>query len=247
MEDQYKRAAEIIINSKNCISLTGAGISTESGIPDFRSAGGLWEKYDPMKYAHINSFRRDPEEVWGMFFDLTDLTRNAKPNPAHISLAKLEEMGILKGVVTQNIDNLHQEAGCKNVIEFHGNANYLECLDCKSRYDSKEFKVDRIIPRCLNCGAILKPSVVFFGEMIPQDALWRSEHLAISADSVLVIGTSAVVYPASGIPYTAKANGATIIEMNLERTSLTSSITDIFIEGFVGSTLPVLFSHIKGL
>ena len=128
-----KEAAAILKKSSYVIALTGAGISVESGIPDFRSAGGLWDKYDPMVYAHIDSFRRDPVKIWNMLFEMIDLTKNAKPNPAHIALAKMEERNILKGIVTQNIDNLHQEAGSRNVIEFHGNAHHLQCLDAATR------------------------------------------------------------------------------------------------------------------
>lgn len=243
--DQNSEAAGIIISSKNLIALTGAGISVESGIPDFRSAGGLWEKYDPMEYAHIDSFRRNPVKIWDMIFDLVALTRNAKPNPAHIALAELERMDYLKAIITQNIDNLHQAAGSGNVIEFHGNASRLECLHCGAEYGADEFEATGKPPACGKCNEILKPSVIFFGEMIPQRALVDSQLYAEGADAVLVIGTSAVVYPASNIPYIAKQRGAKVIEMNLEETGLTGSITDVFIQGSVGSTLPRLVDRVR--
>lgn len=233
-------AAGIIKNSHYMIALTGAGISVESGIPDFRSAGGLWEKYDPAVYAHIDSFRRNPEMIWDMLFEMIDLTKNARPNTAHLALAELEKKGMLKALITQNIDNLHQEAGSVNVIEFHGNAHRLECLVCHHEEPVESPDFGKKPPKCPKCGQIMKPQVVFFGEMIPPDALMESQMLANSADVILVVGTSAVVYPASSIPYIAKQNRAKVIEMNLERTALTGSITDVFIQGRVGETLPRL-------
>ena len=240
MDDNILKAAEIIRKSKKMIAVTGAGISVESGIPDFRSAGGLWDKYDPAIYASIHSFMRMPEKVWDMIFEMIDVTEGAAPNSAHLSLAKLESMGLLKAIITQNIDNLHQEAGSKNVIEYHGNAKRLVCLSCGDEYDASEFDISaREIPRCQNCEKILKPSVVFFGENIPMNALIESQKFAEAADVVLVVGTSAVVYPAASIPRTAKGRGAALIEFNLERTEL-STFADIIITGSAGKTLPDL-------
>jgi NAD-dependent deacetylase len=247
MDNPFKEAARIVKESNHLIALTGAGISVESGIPDFRSAGGLWEKYDPAEYATIEAFRANPVKIWDMIFDMTDITRNAKPNPAHEALAKLEKMDRLKYIITQNIDNLHQAAGSSRVIEYHGNASRLECLSCSSSFPVDEFELTGTPPECFQCGAILKPSVIFFGEMIPRDALIDSQALAESSDAVLVIGTSAVVYPASSIPYIAKQRGARIVEMNLEQTGLTLSITDVFIQGRVGETLPKLLECLDEL
>jgi len=245
MDPHLQTAAEIIRQSSYVIALTGAGISVESGIPDFRSAGGLWEKYDPAVYAHIDSFRRSPEMIWDMLFEMIDLTKNARPNPAHIALAEMEKKNILKAIVTQNIDNLHQEAGSTNVIEFHGNAHHLQCLHCGHEEPVTSADFGGKPPRCPKCKTIMKPRVVFFGEMIPQDALMESQMLANTADAILVIGTSAVVYPASSIPYIAKQNRAKVIEMNLEHTGLTGAITDVFIQGRVGETLPRLLELIE--
>ena len=248
MKELYKKAAAIIKNSKNLIALTGAGHSVESGIPDFRSPGGLWDTFDPEEYAHINSFKRNPEKIWDMIFALRDITDNAKYNAAHKALALLEEKGYLKAVITQNIDNLHQQAGSKNVIEFHGNATRYECVKCGSEFSTDEISIKgKKPPRCGKCDFILKPGFVFFGEMIPPMALSESQRLAGSADAILVIGTSAVVYPAASIPYMAKRNGAKIIELNIEKTGLTSSITDVFIVGLVGTTLPKLLEHVEAL
>jgi len=240
-----RAAAEIIKKSNYLIALTGAGISVESGIPDFRSAGGLWDKYDPSVYAHIDSFRRSPVMIWDMLFEMIDLTKNAKPNPAHIALAAMEKKRILKGIVTQNVDNLHQTAGSVNVIEFHGNAHHLECLSCRHEEEVTSPDFGGKPPRCPKCREIMKPKVVFFGEMIPQAALMESQMLANSADAILVVGTSAVVYPASSIPYIAKQNRAKVIEMNLEHTGLTNAITDVFIQGRAGETLPRLLELVE--
>ena len=246
MTIELAKAAEIIKKSKNMIALTGAGISVESGIPDFRSAGGLWDKYDPAIYASIYSFKSMPEKVWEMIFEMIEMTDNAKPNPGHTALAELEKMGLLKAIITQNIDNLHQEGGSRNVVEYHGNAKKLECLKCSKDFSPEQFNVHiKEVPVCPDCEKILKPSVVFFGEMIPHDALFNAQKYAEKADVVLVVGTSAIVYPAAGIPAIAKSNGAKIIEFNLEETELTHDITDVFIQGPAGETLPALAELLK--
>jgi NAD-dependent deacetylase len=185
-----------------------------------------------------------------MLFDMIDLTRKALPNPAHRALAELEETGFLKCVVTQNIDNLHQAAGSVNVIEYHGNVSRLECIHCGAVYGDSDYNVDEIVekrvpPLCTGCMGVLKPSVVFFGEMIPRDAMILSETEAQEADLVLVIGTSAVVYPAAGIHLIAKQHEARIIEFNTESTELTRYATDIFIKGRAGTTLPELVKRVR--
>jgi NAD-dependent deacetylase len=250
MDNDIARAAEIIAKSKYAIALTGAGISTESGIPDFRSAEGLWQKYNPAEYASIQAFHSRPEKVWKMLFDMVDLVAGARPNPGHVALAELERLKILKCIITQNIDNLHQEAGSINVIEYHGNVSRLECLPCSKVYPEGAFDRDdlirqKIAPRCKNCNSILKPTVVLFGEMIPEEATYNAGEAAKEADVVLVVGTSAVVYPAAGIPLIARQNNAVIIEFNTERTALTGYATDIFIQGQAGTTLPDLVRLIK--
>jgi NAD-dependent deacetylase len=246
MNDNLKEAADIIKVSRNCIAFTGAGISVESGIPDFRSAGGLWDKYDPSIYANIESFIKDPEMVWDMIFEMINVTVSAEPNDAHKSLARLEELGLLKGIVTQNIDNLHQRGGSKNVIDFHGNSAQLECIKCQNTYNTEHFLVENNeIPYCLNCRAILKPSVIFFGEIISDLALVKSSEMAEKADVVLVIGTSAIVYPAASIPITAKRKGAKIIEVNIEETELSIGISDIVLQGKAGEIMPQLLQLIE--
>lgn len=241
--DSIERAATVIKDARRGIALTGAGISVESGIPDFRSAGGLWSKYDPMEYATISAFRANPEKVWQMLREMEELVVNARPNPAHYAMARLEEMGKLLAVITQNIDNLHQMAGSKDVIEYHGNSATLSCLRCGMRY-SREEKQKEHIPRC-KCSMVLKPDVVFFGEPIPVDAMQRSFKLAASCDLLLIVGTSAVVSPANTIPGVAKQAGAKIIEVNLEPTHLTDSITDVFVQGRAGEVLPKIVERVS--
>ena len=239
MNDKINEAADIILNSSSMIALTGAGMSVESGIPDFRSAGGLWDKYDPAIYASIDSFIKKPVMVWEMIFDMVKIVQGAKPNPGHKALADIEAAGLLKCIVTQNIDNLHQEAGSKNVIEYHGNSSTLICTKCGMKYSSKDFDVSKkVIPECKDCKKFLKPDVIFFGEAIPQKAMKDSELFAREADVVLVVGTSAIVYPAASIPIVAKQKGAKIIEINIEETELTKTIADVHISGKSGEVLP---------
>jgi len=243
MKGDIERAAAQISRARRGIALTGAGISVESGIPDFRSAGGLWSKFDPMEYATISAFRANPEKVWEMLREMESLVVNAKPNPAHYAMAKLEQLGLLKCIITQNIDNLHQLAGSKDVIEYHGNSSTLSCIRCGRQY-TREEKQSEHTPRC-DCQMVLKPDVVFFGEPIPVEAMQRSFKMAASSDLLLIVGTSAVVSPANTIPGVAKQAGATIIEVNLEPTHLTDSITDIFLQGKAGEILPALVAKVE--
>jgi NAD-dependent deacetylase len=245
MKASIKSAAKDIANSHKTIALTGAGISVESGIPDFRSAGGLWSKYDPAEYADISAFRSNPAKVWQMIKDMMELVLGAEPNPAHIALAELEKMGLLKAVITQNVDGLHQRGGSREVIEFHGSNQWLVCLACGYRQESASFSFEDIPPRCPQCNSILKPDVVFFGEPIPWEAQNRSFEQARTSDLVLVVGTSAVVYPAAGIPTLAKQNGAKVVEINMEPTPLTGFVSDYLIQGSAGTILPQIVEEIK--
>jgi NAD-dependent deacetylase len=169
----------------------------------------------------------------------------AKPNPAHIGLAELERMGLLSSIVTQNVDGLHQAAGSKNVIEFHGTHRTLSCLKCSTKIDGTSLELEDLPPRCSRCSSLLKPDVVFFGEAIPWEAQVISLKESKSCNAVLVIGTSAVVYPAASIPYTAKEKGAIIIEINKESTPLTQEISDYLIRGSAGEILPAIVEEVK--
>jgi len=231
LSNEIQVAAEIIRNSKYTVAFTGAGISVESGIPPFRGEGGLWNKYDPI-ILDLNYFSQKPQESWpaikNLFFDFFG---EAKPNVAHIGLAKLEQKGLLKSIITQNIDNLHQEAGSKTVYEFHGNARQFVCMDCGKIYQRDNITLDEKAPRCLknNCNGLLKPDFIFFGEGIPTKAYQESINAANTAEVFILIGTTGEIMPASQIPHLAKQNGAKIIEINIEESSFTQNITDVFI------------------
>ncbi len=230
MTDSYKEAASIIKNAGHVVGFTGAGISVESEIPPFRGEGGLWSKYDPT-LLEISNFLSNPTESWRVireiFFDRFVI---AKPNEAHFLLAKMEEVGLLKSVITQNIDNLHQLAGSKTVHEFHGNSQRLICLDCPEIFFVADIDLAIIPPKCKSCGGLLKPDFIFFGEAIPEQAHAMSVKEANRADVFILIGTTGEVMPAAAIPHLAKMNGATIIEINPEKSNYTDTITDIYIQ-----------------
>ena len=227
--NNYKKAAEIIKNSRFPIAFTGAGISVESGIPPFRGPTGLWSKYDP-KILDIDFFMSNPETSWKYIKEIFyDYMGNTQPNDAHKFLAWLENIGKLKGIITQNIDNLHQAAGSKKVIEFHGTASKLVCTSCKRKFPSNTISLDTLPPLCPECQGILKPDFVFFGEPIPHEAFEESIRMCENTDCVLVIGTTGEIMPASQLPILAKQNGAKIIEINIEPSNYTNSITDIFL------------------
>ena len=244
-EDKIIReAAETVRLRRNAVALTGAGISVESGIPAFRGTQGMWEKYDPMEYATIGAFLRDPEKVWTMLSEMLAIFSRAAPNSAHFGLADLERMGVLRSVITQNVDGLHQAAGSRRVIEYHGNAEELVCLSCWSRYPSREKILEGIPPRCM-CGNVLKPNLVLFGEPIPWTAQEDAETEAGSCGVLLVIGTSAQVTPACDIPRLSKKNGAVIVEINPEETPLTYSVADLHVREPAGRAVPLLLSFLR--
>jgi len=228
--DPVREAARLLRGRRDAVALTGAGISVESGIPAFRGSQGLWGKYDPAEYATIGAFLRDPAKVWRMLSEMTSLCGGAAPNPAHAGLAELEAIGVLRAVITQNVDGLHQAAGSRQVIEYHGNMESLVCIACWKQYPTRERLADDVAPAC-DCGEILKPNVVLFGEPIPWLAQERAEEEARTCGVLLVVGTSAQVSPACDIPRIAKKAGATVVEVNPEETPLTASVTDVHIPG----------------
>jgi len=247
MEDLIKKAAKDLAASKGVVALTGAGISVESKIPPFRGKGGLWEKIDPMEYAHIDAFKKNPAKVWNVLLkDMKEIIDKAIPNDAHKGLARLEELGILKTIITQNIDGLHQMAGNTDVIEFHGTYAWHRCMDCKNRCKSSRIDLTNIPPLC-DCGGIYRPEVVFFGEIIPPEHLWRSRQLASDCDLMLVIGTSATVQPAALMPHIAKESGSKVIEINPEETPLTGSISDYLIMGNAGEVMGSIITELERL
>ncbi|MCD6117568.1 NAD-dependent deacylase [bacterium] len=224
-------AAAKIINAQRAVAFTGAGISVESGIPPFRGPDGLWEKYDPI-FLDINHFQLHPKESWLLIKEIFyDFFGRAKPNKAHLMLAEMENLDLIKAVITQNIDNLHQEAGSRNVYEFHGTSKNLLCSKCGLKHNVADVNLDELPPVCRECGGILRPDFVFFGEAIPEPANRLSFAEAQTADLFLVIGTTGEIMPASMIPFQAKQHGAFIIEVNTEPSRYTNDITDIFLQG----------------
>ena len=247
MDDAIQIAAKNLAKTEKVVALTGAGISVESGIPPFRGKGGLWERFDPMEYAHINAFLKNPAKVWEVLIkEMKCIIDTAKPNDAHKGLARLEALGILTTIITQNVDGLHQMAGNTDVIEFHGNFAWQRCMDCGHRCETAKIDVTRIPPRC-ECGGIYRPDCVFFGEMIPPHHLYRSEKVAVDCDIMLVVGTSALIQPAASIPVTAKEARAKIIEVNPERTLLSEKISDYIIMGKAGEVIKRLTAEIERL
>ncbi|ALO14399.1 NAD-dependent protein deacetylase [Salinivirga cyanobacteriivorans] len=222
-------------------AFTGAGISVESGIPPFRGDDGIWSKYDPA-ILELSTYLEKPKTVWPVIRELFfKYFGTAKPNNAHLALASMEQKGLLKGIITQNIDNLHQEAGSTDVAEFHGNSKTFICTHNTSHVVSVgEVDFDRDYPHCPKCNHLTKPSFIFFGEAIPREAFIKSEKHAQECDVMLIVGSTGEVVPASNIPWMAKRNGATIIEVNPQPTTFTYNISDISLKGKAGEVLAQL-------
>lgn len=228
---EVEKAAKLIRKAKYAVAFTGAGISAESGIPTFRGDDGLWNTHHPI-YLEIDFFHKKPLQSWikikEIFYDNLD---EAQPNIAHKVLAKMEERSFVESVITQNIDNLHQKAGSKYVYELHGNYKKLACTECSSEYDLSFADLNYLPPTCYVCKGILKPNIVFFNEEIPQYVKTRSFAEAKKADVMIIIGTNAEVLPAADLPVIAKENGAKIIEINIQESHLTNTVSDIFLKG----------------
>lgn len=225
----YHEAAKLILDSRYCVAFTGAGISVESGIPPFRGRNGLWNKYDPRSFE-IDYFLQDSAGSWEVIRDIFyDLFGQVLPNTAHYALAEMEQRGLLKSIITQNIDNLHKDAGNKEVYEFHGSLKQIICLNCGKKVNVARVDMNRLPPTCQTCGGLMKPDVVFFGEAIPEYAASKSIDAAQKADCMILIGTTGTVAPANTLPSQAKAYGTAIIEINPEPSEYTNRITDIFI------------------
>lgn len=200
--------AALIAARQPCVVLTGAGVSTESGIPDFRSPTGIWTDVDPLEVASIQAFRRDPARVWRFYRERIDMLRRAEPNAAHLALAELEWRGVVSAVVTQNIDTLHSRAGSRDVIEVHGSIRSAQCPGCLRAEPADAVLAQleaRDVPACPRCGEVLKPGVVLFGELLPPAAMERATELARSARLLLVVGSSLEVWPVAGLPLEADA------------------------------------------
>lgn len=238
----YREIAELIVREKACVALTGAGISAESGIATFRDKGGLWEKYDPVRYASIDAFRTDPSKYWLIRGEFIRNYDRYRPNSAHLALAELEDLGLLKYVITQNIDGLHRKAGSRRVIELHGSLREINCLECQRTYLAPNVP-DGTPPYC-ECGGILKPNTVLFGEQLPPGALESAYQETVRSRIMLLIGTSAVVQPAASLPYLAKQNGAAVVEVNPEKAF---DEADFFFADKAGTVVPEILVQVKRL
>lgn len=242
-----RQATELLSSARKGVALTGAGVSAESGIPTFRGAGGLWKQYDPVKVASIEYFMADPSAYWKVSKDRGRVALAARPNPGHRALAALEAAGHLAAVVTQNTDGLHQESGSRHVIEIHGSSRTVQCLDCGNREPRADVQARLDVempPRCKVCGGtFLKPTVVLFGEPMPQAAVAEAFALAREADVVLVVGSSLVVYPAADIPLVALRSGARMIVINAEPTPF-DELAEVVIHGRSGEVLPEIVALI---
>ena len=228
--NKYKQAADLLKKSKHTTVFTGAGVSVESGVPPFRGEEGLWNEYDPV-ILDLKNFYKYPEESWVTIKEIFyDYFGKAEPNEAHRVIAQLEKDGYVQAVITQNIDNLHQQAGSKNVFEFHGNSRHLICTECGAKYPVTDEILSEMPPKCKKCGEILKPDFVFFGEAIPEKAEKLSFEEAEKAELFIIIGSTGEVQPASLIPVVARSKGAKIIEINIKKSNFTDDITDLFIE-----------------
>ena len=236
------RLAELVRDRQPCVVLTGAGVSTESGVPDFRSPTGLWAQFDPLEYGSIEAFRRDPEKVWRFYAPRFSMLTEAEPNDAHLALARLERAGLVRAVVTQNIDLLHSRAGSREVVEVHGSIRTSTCPRCGARFELPRVLTlleDAAAPACAECGAVLKPDVVFFGELLPEDAIERAFALAREARLLLVVGSALEVHPVAGLPLETLDAGGAVAIVNLGPTALDSR-AELRVEGSAGETLRAL-------
>jgi len=246
MGNTLNNAARLVVNARFLGVLTGAGISVESGIPPFRGENGLWSKYDARLFD-ISYFKSSPLESWRLLKKLFyESFQNAKPNEAHYVLARLEEKKLLKSLITQNIDSLHFNAGSRNVVEYHGNTRELVCTKCRKRTEATPEKIEKLPPLC-ECGGVLKPNIVFFGEEIPLTALLKVQKAAERTDVLLVVGTTGEVFPASFIPFEVKKRNAKIIEVNIQPSRYTEEISDIFLQGKASEVLHDLEEEVESL
>jgi NAD-dependent deacetylase len=232
--------ADLIRELQPCVVLTGAGVSTESGIPDFRSPTGLWAKLDPLEYGSIEAFRRDPRNVWSFYKPRVSMLTEAEPNPAHEALAELEALGFVEAVVTQNIDLLHERAGSRQVVEVHGSIRTSSCPGCGRSYALArvlELLAEADAPECPDCREILKPDVVFFGELLPEAAIDRAYELVRRARLLLVVGSTLEVYPVAGLPLETIGSGGRLAIVNRGPTGFDAQAS-LKIDGSAGEVLP---------
>jgi NAD-dependent deacetylase len=233
------RLHAVVRNARSVCVLTGAGISAESGVPTFRGADGLWSRFKPEELANFDAFISNPELVWEWYSYRKTVMQNVKPNRGHKALVELEALVTGFTLVTQNVDNLHQRAGSRRVLELHGNIERSYCIDCKTFAQDVLPGKDKAAPRCEKCGGLLRPDVVWFGEVLPPDVFREAEVAAERCDLFLCVGTSGVVYPAAALPLRARQRGAFVVEINQEYTDLSDRMNETII-GKAGELLPEL-------
>jgi NAD-dependent deacetylase len=251
LERSAAEAARIIFSANHVVALVGAGLSVESGIPPFRGKGGLWTKYGEPDMRGYDRFMEDPKRWWeermsgeGALGELVKALDEAKPVAGHHALRDLEEMGYLKHIITQNIDDLHQQAGSKAITEIHGNRTKMRCIGCGRRWAMTEFEITEIPPTCPHCDGVVKNDTVMFGEPIPRDALEECMAQSAVCDCMLLVGTSAVVYPAAGFPVDVKRSGGKLIEVNPDETPLTE-LSDVILRAPAGESLPLVVERLR--
>jgi NAD-dependent deacetylase len=243
-QEELTKAARVLMDARPFPVLTGAGISVESGIPTFHGPDGLWSKYDPYEYGHIDTFRVRPERTWALLMEIIKGSIDASPNEAHRTLAEMERRGWVGRIVTQNVDGLHSLAGSKDVIELHGDARRVRCLKCGNTETLDQDTIESFQIHCF-CGGIKKPDVVLYGENLPMEAIKCAQDLCIHAKAILVIGTSGIVYPAAGLPEIVRCSGGKVIEINPSDTALTNGIATMTMKEGAVQGLKALFSAME--
>ncbi len=252
MHEKLQKIASWILTSKRLIIFSGAGLSTESGIPDFRSPGGVWDRYNPEDFYFQNFLASEisREKYWQMATEMYESIKTAQPNAAHLAIAELEKMGKLDCVITQNIDGLHMKAGNseEKVIQLHGTAIFVSCLSCKKRYDrdkiQERIKKGEKAPRCNDCGGFLKPATISFGQSMPEKETQEAYHRSSICDLFIVIGSSLVVQPAASMPLIAKQNGAKLVIINRDPTPL-DHMANLVVHDLAGSTMRGILEIMK--
>jgi NAD-dependent deacetylase len=244
-----ERLAALIRENQPCVALTGAGVSTESGIPDFRSPTGMWAQFDPLEYGSLRAFTDDPAKVWRFYAPRFSMLTEAEPNAAHCALAELEHRGLLRALVTQNIDLLHERAGSRDVIEVHGSIRTSTCLACRARYALDEvlglLDAGDWAPHCTGCGAVIKPDVVFFDEVLPEGAIDRAYELAAEALLLLVVGSSLEVWPVAELPLVTLRGGGKVAVVNDGPTSIDDR-AELKLSGKAGEVLTQTLARLSG-
>ncbi len=232
-----------LLEAESVVFFTGAGISAESGVPTFRGKDGIWNKLKPEELANFDAFLRNPEMVWEWYNHRKKIIHESQPNPGHMAIAEMQDLFKNVTVVTQNIDNLHRRAGSRKIYELHGNIERNYCIKCKTVYND-ELPFEDKIPKCTKCGGLIRPDIVWFGEFLPPDQFQASVDASKKCDVFFVVGTSAVVYPAASLVYTARENGAFLVEVNIEETGISYLANKSFF-GESGKILPAIIDELK--